>query len=101
MDKTDVIQLIAVSRTVDAMKQVKEAEQPPREIYCSRRSVSRSEWVAAGQRGLKPEACVVVWADEYQGEEVAILDGRRYGIYRTYQSNPEEVELHLEKKGGV
>ena len=101
MDKTDVVQLVAVSRTEDALKQAVEKELPPREIYCSRRSASRSEWAAAGQRGLKPAACVVIWADEYQGEEIAILDGRRYGVYRTYQPNPEELELHLEKKGGV
>ena len=39
--------------------------------------------------------------DEYQGEEIAILNGARYGIYRTYSPNGEEMELYLEQKAGV
>lgn len=101
MDKTNVIQLVAVTITDDATRQKVEVESEPREVFCSVKNITRAEWTAAGQRGLKPAACVVVWASEYQGEEIVILDGRRYGVYRTYQPNPEEVELYLEKKGGV
>ena len=101
MDKTDLIQLVGLTIADDAQKQKVEEETEPREIFCSVKNITRAEWAAAGQKGLKPAACVVVWADEYQDEEIAILDGRRYGVYRTYQPNPEELELYLEKKGGV
>ena len=101
MDKTDVIQLVGVTITDDDLKQKKETELPPREIFCTVKNITRAEWAAAGQRGLKPAACVVVWANEYQGEEIVILNGQRYGVYRTYRPNPEELELYLEKKGGV
>ena len=101
MDKTDLIQLVGVTITDDDLKQKVEVESDPREIFCSVKNITRAEWAAAGQKGLKPAACVVIWANEYQGEEIAILGGRRYGVYRTYQPNPEELELYLEKKGGV
>ena len=101
MDKTEVIQLVGVSIQDDALKQKVEKESDPREIFCSVKNITRAEWAAAGQRGLKPAACVVIWADEYQNEPIAILDGKRYGVYRTYRLNPEELELYLQKKGGV
>lgn len=101
MEKNDLIQLVAVTYETDERLQRVPKEQPPREISCGVKNVTRAEWAAAGQRGLKPAACVVVWADEYQGEEIALMDGRRYGVYRTYRPSPEEVELYLEKKGGV
>ena len=101
MDKTDLIQLVGLTIVDDAQKQKVEVENEPREIFCSVKNITRAEWAAAGQKGLKPAACVVVWADEYQDEEIAILGGKRYGVYRTYQPNPEEVELYLQKKGGV
>ena len=50
---------------------------------------------------LKAAWCVTIWADEYHGEMVAVLNGTRYGIYRTYQVNTEELELYLEQKVGV
>ena len=101
MEKTDVIKLIGVKHENDALLQQVAKDQPGREVFCSVKSITRAEWAAAGQRGAKPSVCAVVWADEYNGELTAEFGGRRYGIYRTYQPNPEEVELYLEKKAGV
>lgn len=70
-------------------------------VFCSVKNVTRTEWADAAQLGMKAAYCVTVWADEYSGENVAILDGVRYGIYRTYQPNSEEIELYLERKAGV
>lgn len=101
MEKTGTIKLIGVDRHQDARLQWVEEELPPREVFCTVKSITRAEWAAVGQRGLKPALCAVVWAEEYEGELTAEYGGQRYGIYRTYQPNPEEVELYLEKKGGV
>jgi hypothetical protein len=37
---------------------------------------------------------------DYNGEDTAEYDGKRYGIYRTYERDDEQVELYLEKKAG-
>ena len=50
---------------------------------------------------MKAAYCVTVWADEYNGEQTAVLDGVRYSIYRTYQPNTEEIELYLQQKVGT
>lgn len=51
--------------------------------------------------GLNPEIVATVFAPEYQGEEVAEINGVRYSIYRTYRDKGEKLELYLERKAGV
>lgn len=101
MEKTGTIRLIGVSRKQNERLQWVEEELPPREIFCTVKSITRAEWAAVGHRGVKPAMCATVWAEEYEGELTAEYGGQRYGIYRTFQPNPEETELYLEKKGGV
>lgn len=101
MEKNDLISLIGVEHGRDALLQPVSRELPPREVFCSVKSITRAEWAAVGHRGLKPAMCVTLWAEEYQGELTAEYDGQRYGVYRTYQPNSCEIELYLEKKGGV
>lgn len=101
MEKTDVISLIGVKHEKDVLSQHVAEALPPREVFCCVKSITRAEWAAAGHRGAKPSVCAVVWADEYRGELTAKFGGQRYGIYRTYQPNREEVELYLEKKAGA
>lgn len=101
MDKTTIIKLKAPKYKTDALSQLVPDGETTRELFCSKQNVKRSEWLAAAQRGLKAAWCVTIWADEYQGETVAILDGVRYGIYRTYQASADELELYLEQKVGV
>lgn len=101
MDKSEMITLEAVRYKDDALNQKIPDGITTREIFCSVKSITRAEWAATAAKGLKPACCVTVWADEYEGEEVAILNGVRYSIYRTYQPNSEDMELYLEKKVGV
>ena len=101
MEKTDVISLVGVKHERDGRRQQVPKEQPAREIFCSIKSITRAEWAAVGHRGMKPALCAVVWADEYNGELTTVYGGQRYGVYRTYQPNPEEIELYLEKKAGT
>lgn len=100
MDRSNVLTLIGTTYTADSIGQ-QIAEETPREVYCGVSSVSASEWFEAGRAGLKPEYRVTMFAPDYQGEEIAELDGVRYGIYRTYLSGNETIELYLERKAGV
>lgn len=101
MDKSCTITLEAPKYKQDGFNQHVPDGVTTRDIFCNIKSITRAEWAAAANRGLKAACCVTVWADEYQGETVAILGDIRYGIYRTYQPNSEDMELYLEKKAGV
>lgn len=100
MDKSRVLTLIGVTYTADSIGQ-QIAEETPREVYCGVSSISASEWFEAGRVGLKPEYRVTMFAPDYQSEQIAELDGVRYGIYRTYLGGNETIELYLERKAGV
>lgn len=101
MDKTDIITLEAPKYKTDGIGQLVPDGVTTRDIFCRKENVKRSEWLSVAHLGRKAAWCVIIWADEYDGETAAILDGVRYSIYRTYQGNPEELELYLEQKVGV
>ena len=101
MDKSRKITLEKPRYRTDGLKQRIPDGVETREIFCQVKSITRAEWSAAAVKGLKSAYCVTVWANEYQNEEVAILDGVRYAIYRTYSPNSEEMELYLERRAGV
>lgn len=101
MDKSEQITLEAPKYKSDGISQLVKDGVTTRKIFCKIQNVKRSEWAAAAHNGKRAAYCVTVWADEYQGEEIAILNGTRYGIYRTYSPNGEEMELYLEQKAGV
>ena len=72
-----------------------------RDVFCNITSVSADEWLNAGKAGLRAEYRATMFLYDYQGEELAELDGVRYGIYRTYAGTNETIELYLERKAGV
>lgn len=101
MDNSQVFALIGNDYTVDNIGQHVPTETS-REVYARRvDSVNREEWVTAGQMGFQAECRVTMFLYDYEGETVAELDGKRYGIYRTYHSSPDEIELYLGEKAGV
>ena len=44
---------------------------------------------------------VIAYTDEYGGEEIAVLDGVRYKVYRTYRRKDDKTELYLERRVGI
>ena len=70
-------------------------------VWCKVSSVTAYEIATMGQNTIKPSLKVTLWADEYNGEEEVEIDGLMYGVYRTYQTGQDEIELYLERKGGV
>lgn len=92
--------LIAQYFEKDALLQMMPKETR-REVFCTLSSVQQSEFFAAGRNGLKPKLCVKVFFEDYQNEDTVEVDGVRYGVYRTYLNEKYQMELYLEKKGGV
>lgn len=100
MDRSRVITLIQTTYTVDKIGQQVPVEIG-RDVFCNVSSVSASEFFDAGRAGIKPEYRVTMFAPDYEQEEIVELDGKRYGVYRTYLGQNETVELYLERKAGV
>ena len=71
------------------------------EIMALYESVSQSEFYKAGEAGLKPEFRLTTAIIDYNGEKEVELDGKKYGIYRTYEVDKDYIELYCERKGGV
>lgn len=100
LDKSRVLTLISVSYHPDEIGQQVPTEKR-RDVFCNLSSVSASEWFEAGRAGMNAEHRATMFAYDYNGEEIAELDGVRYGIYRTYLGRNESIELYLERKAGV
>lgn len=100
MDRSNVINLIQVTSTQDTIGQYIETETKKR-VFCDVRSISRSEWFDAGRDGLQPSFVFTMFRHDYSGEKIVEFEGRRYGVYRTYVSRNEQIELYVEEKGGL
>ena len=68
MDRSNVITLLSNARSQDATGVWRDGEETQREIFCQVDSVSRAEFFAAGQSGLRPEYKITVFFGDYQGE---------------------------------
>lgn len=71
-----------------------------REVFVTEKSITQSEWNAAGRNGLNPAISLITPLVNYNGEELVLYKGVRYSVYRTFASG-DFIELYLEKKGGT
>lgn len=92
--------LIGKTITKNGLKQEVETETRT-EILARKESVSQSEFYRGGEAGLNPEFRLTTAIIDYNGEKEVELDGKKYGIYRTYEVDKDYVELYCERKGGV
>ena len=71
-----------------------------RQIFAYVTSVTSAEWFEGGRNGLNPEFRMLIFAPEYEGENILKYNGTYYTIYRTYTTNTDVMELYVEKKKG-
>lgn len=100
MDRSNIIYLISEEHYQDEFGQFHSAEIK-KQVYCDVRSITRAEWFDAGRNGLQPTFIFTMFEPDYSGEKIVEFEGRRYGIYRTYRSRNEQIELYVEEKGGL
>ena len=96
MGKPAVIKLITEnSRTHGVHEGV---EDNARTVYCTVRSVGRSEFYNALNAGIKPEyVFILALEDDYQDERMLDFQGKRYRIVRTYAPEDGGIELTAER----
>lgn len=98
---TDVIAYL-LGKTITMNQHKQEVEVDTRtEIFAQKESISQSEFYKGGEAGLKPDFRLITAIIDYNGEREVELDGKKYGIYRTYERDQDYIELYCERKGGV
>ena len=78
MDRSRELWLISQTWTQGEFGEMKQTTQG-RRVFCDVGSVSASEYFEAAQVGIAPEYRVTMFAPDYQGEQIAQLDGVTYG----------------------
>lgn len=101
-----VAYLIDYTYTLNALKQEVKHETKTM-IYARKNSINRAEyrvgeWVnRGGQSGFRPVFMLETAKIDYHGESEVEVDGKRYGIYRTYPKENDYIELYCQEKEGV
>lgn len=72
-----------------------------RTVLCSLKSVARSDFYAAGQAGFALDHVFVTDPINYDGEQIAEFNGKRYEITRVYQASANSLEIYAGHKVGV
>lgn len=97
----DRVQLISTVYAQNAMG-VNVATERTVTIWAEVQSVSRTEFFEAGRSGISPSLTLVTPRVNYAGQQIAVVGGVRYAIYRTYlPADSDVIELHLEQRAGV
>ena len=94
----DVCELIGVTLTKDELQQEIETEVN-RLVFCNRQSITMSEFYQAGQTDIKAAHKFVMNSMDYQDERLIRFKGKRYSIYRTFETN-DYIELYAEVRNG-
>nr|DAQ25118.1 MAG TPA: Minor capsid protein [Caudoviricetes sp.] len=67
-------------------------------ILCRKKKVTRSEFYQANQSGLRPSLVIEVHNFEYDNQENAVFEGKKYHVLKTYPIDSEILELTLSEK---
>ena len=94
----DVCELIGVTITKDELQQEIE-EETNRLVFCNRQSITMNEFYQAGQTDIKAAHKFVMNSMDYQDEKLISFKGKRYSIYRTYDTY-DFIELYAEVRNG-
>ena len=102
MVDTEITLIRPANREQDKNGVWRDIGEDARTILARMDDVSRGEFFAAGQYGMRPDFRFIVNPVEYQSEQVCAWNGRRYAIYRTYHvPGTDDLELYVQREAGV
>ena len=100
MDRSTPIELIKSTYEQDE-NGVRRKVETRRTVFSSINSVRASEFFEGGRNGLNPQLQFTMFRYDYDDETIVEYDGKRYGVYRTFITKNDLIELYCERKGGV
>lgn len=86
--------LVGGDYTVDDLRQAI-LDKQTRHIICTMDSISGAEIANADVMGIRAERRITVFAGDYSGEKLVIMDETPYRVYRTYQPDRTHIQLYL------
>lgn len=102
--KNDIIALITVRNEPNEDCLPEEYELERMDAWAKITSIKRNEFYSADRNGIKLSMCITINVEDWEvaGKDglkpsIALVDGKRYPIYRTYQTNDSELELILQE----
>lgn len=95
----DVCTLLSIEVIQDEIGQFIKTEKPYL-VFCSKMSITRAEFSAAGQVGHKPELMLVVDSDSYDREKYFEYQNVKYSIYKSFQRVDGFTEIYGEVVAG-
>ena len=103
MDRSKAFYLVTDTYEADDIGQLV-STTTKRLVYGRIGSITRAEWNAAGELGIKPEYTLTMFGPDYAGEKTVMMDingvPQMFGVYRTYHGTNDDLELYLEWKVG-
>ena len=99
MDRSTPIYLVSETYTEDAYGVLIPTPEK-RLVYANVTSVSSAEFFEGGRNGLNPEYRMIMFAPDYNGEEIVEYKGVQYAVYRTYRARTDTIELYVELRKG-
>lgn len=86
----------------DESNQFVESGEEKTEIFAEIKSITRTEFSAAGVYGMKPEVLFKTPVINYDGQTEIEYNNERYDVYRTFIPPDEDdyIELYAKKKVG-
>lgn len=88
--------LVAIQKTVDGDGYKTDAETR-REVFCNKKSATRSEFYTAKQAGDKIVLVLEVRGVDYEGETLVEFEGKPYEVVRAYTKAGETIELNCKE----
>lgn len=95
----DICHLISVISTQDEIGQPIKQEKEYL-VFCSKLSITRAEFNAAGQLGFKPEMMLILDSETYNNESLLEYNQKKYTVYKTFPRSDGFTELYCEVKSG-
>lgn len=94
--RADVIDLVRQTRSAHGVHET--VTEEARTVYCTVRSVTRSEFYTALNDGIRPEYVFhLALAEDYQGERVVRYKDQRFRVIRTYMTADDGIEITVER----
>lgn len=95
VDEIKLISEIENSERVNANGFANAPEENSRTVFCNMKSVGYSEYFKSQQTGKVVERKCDVHKVDYEGEDTAEVDGKRYFVLKTYDIDDDTIELTL------
>ena len=107
VDEFTLIKELPPAERVDKDGFENKPEEISRTVFCNKKPAGYNEYFKSQQTGKVVEGKIDVHRADYEGEDTAELNGRRFFVLKTYDIDDDTIELtltdlrHKSEKSGV